>query len=1522
MPTPNIPESARTPYSQHPASASSHSLETLRLARSASLDLLLSYLLLSHSPFLTRRDVFSDQSRPIHSGRGAFSGRVPPTTPGQWGVSGPVPASNPAAAVSTDLVILEPMFKNGFIVRLSLIAAGMVFQNSEPLTDSTCRLKAVRLSLLVWTLEFSSQLQLTAVMGLPHAQFWHLLLGLLVLLVCVEARDFYALLGVSRGASTREIRRAFKQLALTMHPDKNPGDASAHEKFLEVNRAYEVLKDEDLRKKYDKYGEKGLDEQQGGRYESWNYYRYDFGIYDDDLEVITLDSGDFDAAVNSGEMWFINFYSPRCSHCHQLAPTWREVAKELDGVIRIGAVNCGDNHQLCRRKGINSYPSLYLYRADQTPEKFRGERSKDSLVRFSMQFVSSVVSALWHGNVFSEIEAAFSKGVGWLITFCAESGDCLEPRTRQKLAAMLDGLVNVGWIDCVGQEQLCQSFQWLQTLDSREIYQQVLQHLPELQLLSAPDFQKKLARHRWLVSFSFGENNTSLMEYKKLQALLRNDHIQVGRVDCATEDDLCQSLYIHKPCIAAFKGMGIHNFEVFHGKDVLYNIVAFARDSVRAHVTTLRPENFPSNQKEPWLVDFFAPWCPPCRALLPELRKASIQLAGQMKFGTLDCTIHQHLCSRYNVQAYPTTVILNGSSVHEYEGQHSADGILEFIQDLVQPSVVILEPDSFTQRVKGRSEGEVWAVDFYAPWCGPCQMLMPEWRRMARLVSGQIHVGSVDCQRFQTFCQSQAVRAYPELRLYPSHSRNTQQFTYVPPNTQQFTYVPLNTQQFTYVPTEHAAVHVCTTEHAAVHICTTEHAAVHICTTEHAAVHVCTTQHAAVHVCTTEHAAVHVCTTEHAAVHVCTTEHAAVHVCTTEHAAVHACTTEHAAVHVCTTEHAAVHVCTTEHAAVHVCTPNTQQFTYVPLNTQQFTYVPPNTQQFTYVPPNTQQFTYVPPNTQQFTYGPLNTQQFTYVPPNTQQFTYVPLNTQQFTYVPLNTQQFTYVPLNTQQFTYVPLNTQQFTYVPLNTQQFTYVPLNTQQFTYVPLNTQQFTYVPPNTQQFTYVPLNTQQFTYVPLNTQQFTHVPLNTQQFTYVPLNTQQFTYVPLNTQQFTYVPLNTQQFTYVPLNTQQFTYVPLNTQQFTYVPLNTQQFTYVPPNTQQFTYVPLNTQQFTCVPLNTQQFTCVPPNTQQFTYVPLNMQQFTYVPLNTQQFTYVPPNTQQFTVVFSPCLQPLRTAHAWVPVCAELSKILRIVELFALQSAGLKSPGLQSPGLKSPGLQSSSLQSPGLKSPGLQSSSLQSPGLKSPGLQSPGLQSPGLQTPGLQSSSLQSPGLQTPGILQYEDLEFTASRAGVRCFGLTEQSSVKRGFTHRTFNGWNRDAQSLRSWALSALPRASVDLTPDTFHRLVLKGEQHWVLDFFAPWCGPCQHFAPEFEVLARSLKGEVRAGKVDCQAHYQLCQAAGITAYPTVRFYPQQGAPRSAYGGEYINSREAKVISDIIRKRLEQLQSHFTRQTKDEL
>uniref|UniRef100_A0A8I3WET2 DnaJ homolog subfamily C member 10 n=1 Tax=Callithrix jacchus TaxID=9483 RepID=A0A8I3WET2_CALJA len=664
-------------------------------------------------------------------------------------------------------------------------------------------------------------------------------------------QDFYSLLGVSKTASSREIRQAFKKLALKLHPDKNPNNPNAHGDFLKINRAYEVLKDEDLRKKYDKYGEKGLEDNQGGQYESWNYYRYDFGIYDDDPEIITLERREFDAAVNSGELWFVNFYSPGCSHCHDLAPTWRDFAKEVDGLLRIGAVNCGDDRMLCRMKGVNSYPSLFIFQSGMAPVKYHGDRSKESLVSFAMQHVRSTVTELWTGNFVNSIQTAFAAGIGWLITFCSKGGDCLTSQTRLRLSGMLDGLVNVGWMDCASQDNLCKSLDittsttayfppgatlnnkekssilFLNSLDAKEIYLEVIHNLPDFELLSANTLEDRLAHHRWLLFFQFGKNeNSNDPELKKLKTLLKNDHIQVGRFDCSSAPDMCSNLYVFQPSLAVFKGQGTKEYEIHHGKKILYDILAFAKESVNSHVTTLGPQNFPASDKEPWLVDFFAPWCPPCRALLPELRRASNLLYGQLKFGTLDCTVHEGLCNMYNIQAYPTTVVFNQSNIHEYEGHHSAEQILEFIETLTglinvgsidcqqyhsfcaqenvqrYPEIRFYPPksnkayqyhsyngwnrDAYSLRVWGLGflpqvstdltpqtfsekvlQGKThWVIDFYAPWCGPCQNFAPEFELLARMIKGKVKAGKVDCQAYAQTCQKAGIRAYPTVKFY------------------------------------------------------------------------------------------------------------------------------------------------------------------------------------------------------------------------------------------------------------------------------------------------------------------------------------------------------------------------------------------------------------------------------------------------------------------------------------------------------------------------------------------------------------------------------------------------------------------------------------------------------------------------------------------------------------------------------------------------------------------------------------
>ena len=70
----------------------------------------------------------------------------------------------------------------------------------------------------------------------------------------MEYKDYYKILGVDKNASQEAIKKAYRKLAKKYHPDSNPGDKNAEEKFKEINEAYEVLSDEEKRKKYDTLG--------------------------------------------------------------------------------------------------------------------------------------------------------------------------------------------------------------------------------------------------------------------------------------------------------------------------------------------------------------------------------------------------------------------------------------------------------------------------------------------------------------------------------------------------------------------------------------------------------------------------------------------------------------------------------------------------------------------------------------------------------------------------------------------------------------------------------------------------------------------------------------------------------------------------------------------------------------------------------------------------------------------------------------------------------------------------------------------------------------------------------------------------------------------------------------------------------------------------------------------------------------------------------------------------------------------
>eukprot|EP01135_Chromosphaera_perkinsii_P006052 Nk52_evm6s386 gene=Nk52_evmTU6s386 len=217
-------------------------------------------------------------------------------------------------------------------------------------------------------------------------------------------------------------------------------------------------------------------------------------------------------------------------------------------------------------------------------------------------------------------------------------------------------------------------------------------------------------------------------------------------------------------------------------------------------VEELTASNFNSkviNSNDVWLVEFYAPWCGHCKNLAPEWTKAAKALKGIVRVGAVDMDQHQSVGAPYNVRGFPTIKIFgaNKNAPKDYNSGRDANSIVQAgLQEAKEvalgrlngnsgssgsgsggdDAVITLTESNFEKMVM-KSE-DLWMVEFYAPWCGHCKNLAPEWKKAANRMKGKVKYGAVDATVHGGLAQKYGVQGYPTIKFFGSDKTNPEDY--------------------------------------------------------------------------------------------------------------------------------------------------------------------------------------------------------------------------------------------------------------------------------------------------------------------------------------------------------------------------------------------------------------------------------------------------------------------------------------------------------------------------------------------------------------------------------------------------------------------------------------------------------------------------------------------------------------------------------------------------------------------------
>ena len=231
-------------------------------------------------------------------------------------------------------------------------------------------------------------------------------------------------------------------------------------------------------------------------------------------------------------------------------------------------------------------------------------------------------------------------------------------------------------------------------------------------------------------------------------------------------------------------------------------------------VIVLNGDNFEKEvvqSKDIWLILFFAPWCGHCQAFSPEYEKAAKALKGIFKIGAIDADKEKTISGKYGIKGFPTVKFfgIHKDKPVDYNSARKAESVIDFMFEKARAianarlgmkkkantnsnsnsnnntgnkqqqqkqqqkkkaepgydkDVIVLTDDNFDNIVF--NDESMWLIAFYAPWCGHCQKLLPEWTSAATQLRGTVKIAKVDATVHQKLAQRYQIQGYPTIKIF------------------------------------------------------------------------------------------------------------------------------------------------------------------------------------------------------------------------------------------------------------------------------------------------------------------------------------------------------------------------------------------------------------------------------------------------------------------------------------------------------------------------------------------------------------------------------------------------------------------------------------------------------------------------------------------------------------------------------------------------------------------------------------